>query len=369
MLNMHIHCTTMDFVVGIEIHLSGNHTLNGKPFHDICDELAGKYPKDFKFTGWHPQCRCFVTSILKTKEEREEDVKKILRGESVDGKSVNKVKDVPEQFKTWVKDKAERIDKARTLPYFITDNRHRLKSLLGANEKNNKMVEPAKQNNTDLPLEDLVPLYNVICKDEDWYTNGIASQFDFIGFRQSLTELGEQYGIELTVSKVSISENSFKLKFKGTQGFELERTFENTPDGVNVYHDLFEIDEQIQGKGLSKKLFRLLYKQYQRMGVKRLDVFANINIGGYTWARYGFMAIDKNGAMNAIIRHRKEAHDFIEDYYNKNNLPATAPFPMRLISEQPWGREALIGGFWEGFIDLTDQSQREVFENYIGLAQ
>ena len=118
----HLRYQKMDFVVGIEIHLSGNHTLNGKPFHDICDELAGKYPKDFKFTGWHPQCRCFVTTILKTKEEREEDVKKILRGEPVDGESVNKVKDVPEQFKTWVKDNAERIDKARTLPYFIKDN-------------------------------------------------------------------------------------------------------------------------------------------------------------------------------------------------------------------------------------------------------
>lgn len=118
----HLRYQKMDFVVGIEIHLSGNHTLNGKPFHDICDELAGKYPKDFKFTGWHPQCRCFVTSILKTKEEREEDVKKILRGEPVDGESVNKVKDVPQQFKTWLKDNAERIDKARTLPYFIKDN-------------------------------------------------------------------------------------------------------------------------------------------------------------------------------------------------------------------------------------------------------
>ena len=112
----------MDFVVGIEIHLSGNHTLNGKPFHDICDELAGKYPKDFKFTGWHPHCRCFVTSILKTKEEREEDVKKILRGEPVNGESVNRVKDVPQQFKTWVKDNAERIATAKSLPYFLKDN-------------------------------------------------------------------------------------------------------------------------------------------------------------------------------------------------------------------------------------------------------
>ena len=118
----HLRYQKMDYVVGIEIHLSGNHTLNGKPFHDICDELAGKYPKDFKFTGWHPQCRCFVTSILKTKEEREEDVKKILRGEPVDGESVNKVKDVPQQFKTWVKDNAERIATAKSLPYFLKDN-------------------------------------------------------------------------------------------------------------------------------------------------------------------------------------------------------------------------------------------------------
>jgi len=41
----------MDFVVSIEIHLSNNHTLNGRAFSDICDELKGKYPKTFKFTG------------------------------------------------------------------------------------------------------------------------------------------------------------------------------------------------------------------------------------------------------------------------------------------------------------------------------
>ena len=118
----HLRYQKMDFVVGIEIHLSGNHTLNGKPFHDICDELAGKYPKDFKFTGWHPHCRCFVTSILKTKEEREEDVKKILRGEPLNGESVNKVNDVPEQFKTWLKDNELRALNRFSVPYFMTEN-------------------------------------------------------------------------------------------------------------------------------------------------------------------------------------------------------------------------------------------------------
>ncbi|MDR0682643.1 MAG: hypothetical protein LBG15_12490, partial [Dysgonamonadaceae bacterium] len=52
----HTRWQQLDFVVGIEVRLSNNHTLNGKPFTDICDDLKGKYPKTFKFTGWHPLC-------------------------------------------------------------------------------------------------------------------------------------------------------------------------------------------------------------------------------------------------------------------------------------------------------------------------
>ena len=69
----HLRWQQLDFVVGIEIRLSNNHTLNGVPFTDICDDLAGKYPKDFKFTGWHPFCRCNAIPILKTEAEIEQD--------------------------------------------------------------------------------------------------------------------------------------------------------------------------------------------------------------------------------------------------------------------------------------------------------
>lgn len=112
----------LDFVVGIEVHLSGNHTLNGKPFKCMCDDLVGKYPKDFKFTGWHPHCRCYTTPILKTPEEMARDTQKLLRGEPVDGHSVNEVKDLPQGFKTWMRENKSRIEGAKTLPYFIKDN-------------------------------------------------------------------------------------------------------------------------------------------------------------------------------------------------------------------------------------------------------
>ena len=123
----HMRWQEMDFVVGIEIHLSNNHTCKGRdgkphPFHDICDELQGRYPKDFKFTGWHPHCRCYATSILKTDEEIARDTQKILNGEPLDGESVNRVQDVPDAFKQWLEDNQERAATSYSVPYFLKDN-------------------------------------------------------------------------------------------------------------------------------------------------------------------------------------------------------------------------------------------------------
>lgn len=112
----------LDFIVGIEIKLSNNHTLNGVPFEDICDFLKGKYPKDFKFVGWHPHCRCHVITILKTDEEIAEDNRRILAGQEPSEGSVNTVQDIPKQFKGWLDDNRERAKRSYSVPYFIKDN-------------------------------------------------------------------------------------------------------------------------------------------------------------------------------------------------------------------------------------------------------
>ena len=115
----------MDFVVGYEIKLSNNHNCKGIPagqFRDICDELAGPYPKGFQWIGWHPFCRCYKVPILKTEEEFWEWDG---RGEATT-ESINEVKDVPDGFKQWVLDNRDRINTAKkkgTLPYFLKDNK------------------------------------------------------------------------------------------------------------------------------------------------------------------------------------------------------------------------------------------------------
>ena len=117
----------MDFVLGQEINLSRSH-----PVTDICDTLKGRYPKDFVFTGWHPQCFCYVTPILLSEKDFFAMQQAKLEGKDYDV-SDKMVKDMPDNFKSWAIDNKERIEKSKqrgTLPYFIKDNKKTVERII-----------------------------------------------------------------------------------------------------------------------------------------------------------------------------------------------------------------------------------------------
>lgn len=118
---------SLDFIIGYEVKLSNNHTLNGVPFVDICDQLKGKYPKSFIFKGWHPQCRCQLFPILLDSQEFSTDeaneLRAALRGtEYKKYSSPNEVKAPHKGFTDWVKENEERAKGWASQPYFIRDN-------------------------------------------------------------------------------------------------------------------------------------------------------------------------------------------------------------------------------------------------------
>lgn len=122
----------LDFVVGFRVCLSNNHTTtDGKgkriPLTDVCDELAGDYPKTFKFVGWHPQCRCYVVPIMKDYEEYNEDranrFKAIARKQEYKSlPSRRTVTDVPKNFRDYIDKIADRAKGWKSQPYYIRDN-------------------------------------------------------------------------------------------------------------------------------------------------------------------------------------------------------------------------------------------------------
>lgn len=105
----HLRWQQFDFILGFDVKLSGRH-----PAPDICDDLNGRYPKNFKFTGWHPNCMCYTVPVVMTDDEYMAD------------DTTRAVNDVPECFKRWVLNNQNRISGAErrgTLPYFLKDNK------------------------------------------------------------------------------------------------------------------------------------------------------------------------------------------------------------------------------------------------------
>lgn len=115
----HERWNDLDFVIGIEIMLSNNH-----PVEDICDEMCGVYPKTFKFVGWHPFCRCIAVPKLADEDEFIARQQALIDGEELpQGGYVGEVTEMPQCFTDWVQENAERIETAKSQPYFIQDNR------------------------------------------------------------------------------------------------------------------------------------------------------------------------------------------------------------------------------------------------------
>lgn len=100
-----------DFILGYEIKLSKRH-----PAPDICDDLIGRYPKDFVFLGWHPNCMCYVIPIVMSDEEYYNSKQR-----------VNNYMPLPSGLGSWIDKNCLRIlssSRRGTLPYWLRDNKN-----------------------------------------------------------------------------------------------------------------------------------------------------------------------------------------------------------------------------------------------------
>lgn len=353
----HLRWQQMDFVVGILIEPSDtNH-----PVRDICDDLKGRYPKNFKWTGWHPHCRCHATPILKTEDEVAEDNNRIIQGGEVSPDSVNTVTTPPDGFVKWIEENGSRIDEARkhdTLPYFIKDNERKglFKDSISS-RYNEEYIQAMSKQGIIFKSEDLI----------DIMTNSPYNRLDVVRLNENIQNIFTKQGVTDLKCRMRVSKKGgVHLSWTGS-GVELKRDF-GIVDGTKVVeHELFDLDKELQGQGVSRKVFKALYEQYRVTGVERIELYANIDIGGYAWARYGFCTTNRNETIGAIrfsnLTRKQEDRimEIIDGHFNSSN----APFPMNQIARLPYGKKALLGGYWEGVLDLTDTHQRRVFERYL----
>lgn len=128
----HERWSEMDFVLGIHIETSNSHEKK-MPKGDICDKLAGDYPRDFDFCGWHPQCFCHATPILPSDDEMLAMAEAYDQGKPYKPKGV--IRDYPDGFKDWVRENEDKLtDPGLSNPYFISNNEQDIIKILRGEE-------------------------------------------------------------------------------------------------------------------------------------------------------------------------------------------------------------------------------------------
>jgi hypothetical protein len=104
----------LPFVIGIEVKLAAEHEI-----FDICDHMAGVYPKDFFFRGWHPFCICYQVAVQMSDKDYNEREIAILEGRPFKVKMISKP---PPSFFKFVTKNAKRIRNWKHTPYWAKDN-------------------------------------------------------------------------------------------------------------------------------------------------------------------------------------------------------------------------------------------------------
>lgn len=207
-----------DFVLGYEIKLSGSH-----PKRDVCDDLVGKYPKDFEFLGYHPNCLCYCVPILKTDDEYFADD---------DLRSPNEVTDVPKNFKEWATGNWNRIaaaEKRGTLPYFLRDNKEyyqkelsvKKAAVLRHKNRDAKAIQLAWDNRSALQekygkaigkIRRSSRYWGVDTTELELYLQSGKVNIDEYGFDDNLEEIISKIGAETNRARVAANLRFEKLR-------------------------------------------------------------------------------------------------------------------------------------------------------------
>lgn len=100
-------------------------------------------------------------------------------------------------------------------------------------------------------------------------------------------------GLRVVVDSVERSPTSLNVQGvihnqNGRAVGSFERDIVLRQDDLVAFHSYLSLDSRIQGQGFARAYNQHLEAWYRASGVDRIELLANIDIGGYAWARQGY---------------------------------------------------------------------------------
>ena len=155
---------------------------------------------------------------------------------------------------------------------------------------------------------------------------------------------------------------------------------EINPETGEVRHGYLRFNGPTQGAGLGKQLLGNQVDLYNKMGMKSIGLFANIDVGGYAWAKYGFQPkpydwTTLQSGMNRRLMGLHQSGEISPEALDAAQTLVRQPDPKALwnISDitgktksgEPLGKKLLLNQSWSGSLNLKDPETMDRFNAYI----
>ena len=272
---------------------------------------------------------------------------------------------------------------------------------------------PAVNNSPTAPLIDAPErdLYNPEVSMDEYKFRFESSRLNFTGgkddlerFSNEFDQMPDTFVPEFFSAISNLGEASYTVSRLNKETWSINATAPGAiiTRSINMVekvaeHRFFTLETGKGGKGFGKELLKGHLPLYKKLGIKKVRVHANIDVGGYAWARYGF--VPDAGEQTNFIRGQvgSRASDLLSEvedpiaFYGESmakELSAlslanwTDPTKIRSIAAlkgkvpksyfngfggDTIGKALLLGSDWEGELDLTDPVSLKTFQKYLGL--
>ena len=181
----------------------------------------------------------------------------------------------------------------------------------------------------------------------------------------TLKDLGKQF----------VMTRSFVLTTKGVKD-------ENGKIGdgkITITNDLFLLSKRDQDKGFGKQITQNLVALADHIGASKIDLEANVDVGGYAWAKYGFapepssfkflaqsIRDDNSKKIASLTPSQKtELDEVLDNWTRPDAIQELAALDFKdPKAKEPFGKEMLLKSSWLGSIDLSDNKSYTTIRAY-----
>lgn len=201
----------------------------------------------------------------------------------------------------------------------------------------------------------------------------LAGMFEFhdpkTGLRASLSD--GQTGFGAVTAELEILDASDTVVGHATRTIHVHtEPLPGLPPGSRtVEHSWFALerkDPPVQGGGFATRWLHASEEQYRAQDIKAITLYADVDVGGYAWAKTGFDFAGDRAVASVVARTRNALPDMkpeeraaaqkLLDRYSAGESPTPLEFAMigwKPGSDEWAGKQVMLGSRWHGVKKLA----------------